>query len=184
MEKGILEIREQYEKYVNECELKTPEEVERLFFEYTMLIWNYNLVGYYNLFYDETTVVYRENCVEIVGCEPSMFGTMAFQSAVPNLKFRFTDIFAEEDGNGGYKFAQSLYYDGKNDGYSDMGEPSGKALSEEGKYCFGLCWVNVKKINGAWKISEEWLIRDSAAMKEIFTKDKVAEKCECNKEVR
>lgn len=175
MEKGMLEVRDRYEKYVNECELKTPEEVAELFKEYTALIWDYKLVGYCNKFYHESTVVHRENCIDSTGADLAVSGTLGFESAVPDLKFRFVDIFAEEDGNGGYKFAQALYYDGKNEGYSGDGQPSGKSISEEYKYCFGLCWVDVRKLDGEWKQAEEWLVRDSLGVKERFTKDVPAE---------
>lgn len=171
MEKDMLEIRDKYEKYVNECQLKTPEEVAKLFKEYTALIWDYKLVGYCNKFYHESTVVHRENCIESTGADCAVSGTLGFESAVPNLKFRFVDIFAEEDGKGGFKFAQALYYDGKNEGYSAYGQPSEKNISEENKYCFGLCWVDVKKLDGEWKQAEEWLVRDSLGLKERFTKD-------------
>lgn len=178
MEKGMLSHRDQYEKYVNECQLKTPEEVAELFKEYTALIWDYKLVGYCNKFYHESTVVHRENCEEYTGADLAVSGTLAFEAAVPDLKFRFVDIFAEEDGKGGYKFAQALYYDGQKSGYSGNGEPSNKELAEENKYCFGLCWVDVRKLDGEWKQAEEWLVRDSLAVNELFASDKPAEQKE------
>ena len=175
-ENEMLALRDQYEKYVNECKLETPEQVAELFRKYTALIWDFKLVGYCHKFYHESTKVHLVNGAENQGSGAAVSGTLGFQAAVPDLKFRFVDIFAEEDGKGGYKFAQAVYYDGNCSGYSNMGAPSYNDLADDNKYIYGLCWVDVRKLDGEWKQAEEWLIRDSLAMNEVQKrKEKQAE---------
>ena len=184
MNQALLKQRDEFEKYVNECELRTPEEVARLFKEYTALIWDYKLVGYCNKFYHESTVIHRENGESIGGAELTVAGTLGFEAEVKDLKLHFVDIFAEEDGNGGYKFAQACYYDGVNEGPTDYGEPSGLDMAGDNEYCFGLCMLDVRKIDGEWKQAEEWLVRDSLGMKDIYSDNKKnAPACESEEEV-
>ena len=171
MEKSMLEVRDAYEKFVNECKLETPEEVAELFLKYTALIWDYKLVAYCYKFYHKDTWVHRENCQASKGADLAVSGTLGFESSVRGLKLQFDDIFCEEDGKGGYKFCQAVHYVGKCDGPCALGEPSGKQLVEPGKKIFGNCWVDVRKMDGDWKCAEEWLVRDSLGLNEAMTKD-------------
>jgi hypothetical protein len=168
--KKMLEERDRFDDYVDHCKLETPEEVARLFKEYTYLIWDKKLVGRIYDFYTDDIVINREGGERVVGVDKVFAQTLSFMAAFPNLKFEFLDIFAEGNPEDGYKFGQSLYYVGENTGYSQFGEPSGKSLSTEEDYCLGLCECLVKKINGRWKIVEEWLVRSGDALQESMTK--------------
>jgi hypothetical protein len=170
MNKINFEERDAFVKYVNECQLKVPEEVARLFLEYTIAIWDYKLVGLIYKFYDDDCVIYREGGKEIRGLDATFEGTLSFMAACPDLKFVFLDIFAQGNEKNGYSFGQALYYDGTNTGYSSYGAPTGKKLTNDIP-CIGLCECLVKKVNGRWKIVEEWLVRGGKAIEKTFTPD-------------
>ena len=163
-----IKERDAFVKYVNECQLKVPEEVARLFLEYTIAIWDYKLVGLIYKFYDDDCVIHREGGLEITGLEATFGGTLSFMASCPDLKFVFLDIFAQGNQKDGYSFGQAIYYDGTNTGHSSYGPPTGKNITEDVP-CIGLCECLVKKVNGRWKIVEEWLLRSGKAMDEIFT---------------
>lgn len=165
-----LEERNKLLEYVDNCQLKTPEEVARLFEEYTKVIWDHKLVGKIYDFYCDDAVIHMGDGTEVVGVDKVFAGTLQFISAFPNLKFKFLDIFAEGDEENGYKFAQAVYYDGVNTGYSQFGPPTGKALSED-DYCMSVCECLVKKVDGRWKIVEEWLVRSSEALNNTMKSD-------------
>ncbi|SKC36200.1 nuclear transport factor 2 family protein [Maledivibacter halophilus] len=158
-----LEERNKLLEYVDNCELKTPEEVARLFEEYTKLIWDHKLVGKIYDFYCDDAVIHSGNGNDVTGVDNVFAGTLQFISSFPDLKFKFLDIFAEGDEESGYKFVQAVYYDGINTGYSQFGKPTGKPLSED-DYCMSVCECLVKKVNGRWKIVEEWLVRSSESL--------------------
>jgi ketosteroid isomerase-like protein len=178
----MLEERKRFNDYCDTCEFETPEAVARLFKEYTNLIWNKKLVGLCYDFYTDDIVIHREGGVTATGYEGVIAATLSFMAAFPNLEFEFLDIFAEGNPEDGYRFGQSLYYKGENTGYSSYGEPSGKSLSPEDNLCLGLCECLVQKVDGRWKIVEEWLVRSGDSLEEIMTKDRstemVASSCE------
>ncbi len=127
------------------------------------------MVGRIYDFYGDDCVIHREGGVDITGIDNVISGTLAFMSSFSHLKFVFEDIFAEGNPEDGYKFGQALYYDGVSDGYSSYGPPSGKKLTEDIP-CLGLCECLVKKVDGRWKIVEEWLVRSGDAVQETMTK--------------
>ncbi len=171
----ILEERRRFDDYVDNCKFETPEEVARLFREYTNLIWDKKLIGAIYDFYTDDIVIHREGGVTVVGYEGVVAATLSFMASFPNLKFRFLDIFAEGNPEDGYKFGQSLYYDGENNGYSSYGAPTGKTMSPDNDLCIGLCECLVQKVDGRWKIVEEWLVRSGDALEEIMTQDVLIE---------
>ena len=96
-------------------------------------------------------------------------------SAFPDLKLRFIDIFAEGDPEHGYSFGQAIYFDGTNTGYSKFGPPTGKSLCN-GELCLGLCECRVEKVDGRWKIVEEWVTRSEDLINATMTMDPEEEK--------
>lgn len=159
-----IEFRKKLEKYVDNCELKVPEEVARLFKEYTLLVWDFKLLGRIYDFYTDNAIMYVENGETVVGVEEVVANTLAFTAAVPDNESWFIDIFAEGDPERGYYFLQSTRCVGTSLGYSRLGPGSGRSLSEGGRDCIGLCECHVEKVNGKWKITEEWMVRSEQAI--------------------
>lgn len=163
-----LGFRRRLEEYVDSCELQVPEEVARLFKEYTLLVWDYKLLGRIYQFYNDDIVLYVENGNTVVGIEAVVAETLAFTAAVPDNESWFIDIFAEGDPKNGYYFIQSTRCVGTSLGYSSLGPPTGRSLSEGGRDAIGLCECHVEKINGRWKITEEWMVRSGSAISHVM----------------
>ena len=156
--------RKKLEEYVDHCELRAPEEVARLFKEYTLLVWDFKLLGRIYDFYSDDAIMYVEDGETVVGVEQVVANTLAFTAAVPDNESWFIDIFAEGDPEHGYYFIQSTRCVGTSLGYSKLGPGTGRSLSEGGRDCIGLCECHVEKVNGKWKITEEWMVRSDRAI--------------------
>lgn len=154
--------------YVNNCKLQTPEEVAQLFESFTQLLWDYKMVGRLFDFYNDTITIHREDKNDLNGSEEVLCDTLQFMAAFPDLKLRFIDIFAEGDPEHGYSFGQAIYFDGTNTGRSKNGQPTGKRLCEK-DLCLGLCECRVEKVDGRWKIVEEWVTRSEALIHNTMT---------------
>ena len=159
-----LGFRKKLEYYVDNCKLNTPEEVARLFKEYTLLIWDYKLVGKIYEFYTDDAIMYVEDGKTVVGVEQVVADTLAFTSQVPDNESWFIDIFAEGNPEDGYYFLQSTRCVGTCLGPTEYGAPTGRSLSEGGRDCIGLCEYHVQKVDGQWKITEEWMVRSGRAI--------------------
>ena len=168
MSDNQIQLRKEREAFMENCKFETPEEVARLFLEYTKVIWDHKMVGRIYDYYGDDCIVHREGGMEISGIQNVFTGTLGFQASFPDLKFTFVDIFAEGNPEDGYKFGQALYYEGTNTGYSAYGPPTGKKLTEDVP-CIALCECLVKKVEGRWKIVEEWLVRPNRAFDETLT---------------
>lgn len=161
--------------YVNTCQLETPEEVAQLFECFTRTLWDFKLVGRIHDFYCDNITINREGGNDLVGSEDVVVNTLQLMSAFPDLKLRFIDIFAEGDPEHGYSFGQAIYFDGTNTGYSKFGPPTGKCLCN-GELCLGLCECRVEKVDGRWKIVEEWVTRSEDLINATMTIDPEEEK--------
>jgi hypothetical protein len=164
-----LDFRSKLEEYVDNCLLNTPEEVARLFKEYTLLVWDYKMIGRIYEFYIDDIILNVEDGKTVVGSEAVVADTLAFTAAIPDNESWFIDIFAEGDSQNGYHFIQSTRCIGTSLGHSASGAPTGRSLSEGGRDCIGLCECHVEKIDGRWKITEEWMVRSGAAINHVMT---------------
>lgn len=162
-------FRKKLEYYVDHCKLNVPEEVARLFREYTLLVWDYKLIGRIYDFYTDDAIMYVEDGNTVVGVEQVVADTLAFTSAVPDNESWFIDIFAEGNPQDGYYFLQATRCVGTSLGPSGCGAPTGRSLSEGGRDCIGLCECHVQKVNGEWKITEEWMVRSGRAISHVMT---------------
>lgn len=163
------EHRKKFEEYVDNCQLKTPEEVARLFREYTWLVWDYKMLGRIYDFYTDDAIMYVENGETVFGIDAVMKNTLAFTAAVPDNESWFVDIFAEGNPEDGYYFIQSTRCVGTSTGPSEEGPGTGRSLSEGGRDCIGLCECRVQKVDGRWKITEEWMVRSGRAIGHVMT---------------
>lgn len=165
-----FEDRARCVNFVNNCELKTPQEVARLFEDFTRTLWDFKLVGRIHDFYCDNITINREGGNDLIGSEDVVVNTLQLMAAFPDLKLKFIDIFAEGNENDGYSFGQAIYFDGTNTGYSKFGAPTGKSLSA-GEVCLGLCECRVEKVDGRWKIVEEWVTRSEELINGTMTQD-------------
>ncbi len=166
-----LEDRNRCLNFVNTCQLETPEEVARLFEDFTRTLWDFKLVGRIHDLYCDNIIINREGGHDLKGSEEVVVDTLQLMSAFPDLKLKFIDIFAEGNPQDGYSFGQAIYFDGTNTGYSKIGPPTGKSLCD-GEICVGLCECRVEKVDGRWKIVEEWVTRSQELITATMTLDK------------
>lgn len=159
-----LEKRKQMEAYVDHCELKTPEEVSRLFLEYTLLIWDYLLIGRIADFYNDDIVMNHAGGVTVQGLDSVYSGTLSSVAQcvakAPDNQTIFVDIFAEGNPEEGYRFIQATtaYCPSEHDG-KEYAPEAGVVLPSSQNGHTGLCECLVKKVDGKWMIVEEWLVR-------------------------
>lgn len=159
-----LENRKRMEAYVDHCELKTLEEVARLFLEYTLLIWDYLLVGRIADFYRDDIVMEHANGLTIQGIQNVYAGTLSAVAACPqDNETIFVDIFAEKHPDGSYSFIQATtaYRPSEHNGQPYQ-VPEGKIVPDGQNGSIGLCECLVKQVDGKWKIVREWLVRSAA----------------------
>ena len=160
-----IENRKRMEAYVDHCELKNPDEVARLFLEYTLLIWDYLLVGRIADFYTDDIVMNHANGLTIQGLDNVYSGTLGAIATCPeDNETIFIDIFAEGNPEDGYSFIQATTaYRPSKHGGAPYQKPEGKMVSDEQNGSIGLCECLVKKVDGKWRIVQEWLVRSPAA---------------------
>ncbi|MBT4290867.1 MAG: hypothetical protein HOD92_26375 [Deltaproteobacteria bacterium] len=160
--------RDAYIDYINNCQLKTPEEVARLFREYTAVIWDYKLIGKIYDFYGDNVVIYREGGNDMVGVQDVINDTLAYIAAFPDLSFEFLDIYCDGNEQDGYRFGQVVEFKGTNLGHSKYGPPTGKSLVKDGKGTLDICECLIKYVNGRWRMHTEWGARSEKANAEVL----------------
>jgi hypothetical protein len=166
--KDRFKDRDAYIDYINNCKFKSPEEVARLFREYTAVIWDYKLIGKIFDFYGDNVVIYREGGNNMVGVQDVINDTLAYISAFPDLAFEFLDIHCDGNEKDGYRFGQVVEFKGTNLGYSKYGPPTGKSLVKDGRGTLDICQCLIKKVNGRWRMHTEWGTRSEKANAEVL----------------
>lgn len=152
------EKRRSFEDFVRNCKLKLPEEVAELFIDYTRWIWEYKCVGAVSKFYCDQTIFHGENGFTSVGFEPTIASTLRAVCAYPDQINEFVDIIVEGNEEEGYRFGQSSMMGLENSGWSQDGPPTGKWLGVGDVPLYSICELTVKKINGRWRVVEEWVV--------------------------
>ena len=153
--------RQQMEYFVDHCALENPEVVSRLFREYTLLIWDYLLIGKINDFYTDHIVLHQPGGRSVEGIHSVFSNTLSTIAQVPYDKQTiFLDIFAEGTPETGYRmFQTTTCYRPSEHGGQPYGTSEGYVYDEEMTGYPGMCECLIQKIDGRWKIVEEWLLR-------------------------
>ncbi len=170
-----VEARRKIEEFVNQCRLELSEELAELFENYTRWIWQYKCPGAIHKFYCDATTCYGGGGSVSVGADCVVAGTLGFMHSFPDRICEFVDIFVEGDEENGYSFGQTTRFNATNKGYSKFGPPTGKTLMREGKVCVSICECRVEKVEGRWRIIDEWVIESSDAITETLTPDIIIE---------
>ena len=147
--------RKEKQDFVDRCELNTPEDVARFFEEYTQLIWDHGEVGrIYDLYQDET-IFNDEDGVYVRKAENVVAETLDYMAAVPDIRSPFIDIFAEGDPENGWRFMQAISNEGTVTNENNRENVSAYDVGGS----IDICECLVKKVDGRWKIIEEWNVR-------------------------
>lgn len=153
--------RKKMELFVDTCRLETADEVARLFRDYTLLIWDYLLVGKISDFYPDGIILNTACGGSVQGIDTVYSNTLAILANIPqDNETLFIDIFAEGDKENGYSFCQATSnYVPSSHGGKSYTPPEGRIYSDDQVGSIGLCECRVEKLEGKWKIVEEWLVR-------------------------
>lgn len=157
---GRIEERRNMERRIEEGRLDTPEDVARYFTEYTWLIWDYLLIGeIYQCYNEEIKMNYAGGEVR-QGVPGVIARTLASTKDLPqDNESMFLDIFAQKNADGSYSFIQMTSgYSPSHFGGAPFSPPPGWIYEDDRVMRVGLCECRVEKIDGRWKIVEEWLL--------------------------
>ena len=167
----LLEKRQQEVKKLREIvdnpDFKTPADVAQFFIAYTKLIWNHKMIGTIYDYYPDNIVIHAEDDGnDIVGVEDVVKNTVIKLNALPDYHTTFSEIFAVGDEETGYKFVQVTIGEGTSLGPSKFGPATGKKITRHN--IMTMCECHVKKINGEWKVVEEWVSGSGKRLEAVF----------------
>lgn len=142
------------ESIVNNPVFNEPVDVERFFVAYTKYIWDHKMIGRIYDHYTDGTVIHGENGIDICGIDPVIAHTSERLHTMPDIKINFHGIWATKLSEDEFRFIQITYPEGTFTGPSRFGPPTGKKLDQDN--IMNMCECLVKRVDGVWKIVEEW----------------------------
>lgn len=163
---SIVAERKRLEYIVDNCKFETPQQVTELFEAYTHLIWKYKQVGRIYDFYYDGMMIHREGGNDLIGVEKVVQDTLACLAAFPDMEFMFYDIHGTGNAEEGFRFGQAVYFKGTFNGISKYGIGYGAAF--EPNECVDICECLVKKVDGKWRVVEEWGDRSTCAFERVL----------------
>ena len=164
--KDIVDERRRLEYIVDHCKFETPEQVTELFEAYTHLIWKYKQVGRIYDFYYDGMMIHREGNNDLIGVDQVVKDTLACLAAFPDMKFKFYDIHGTGNPEEGFRFGQAVYFKGTFLGVSKYGQGTGAAFAPD--ECVDICECLVKRVDGKWRVVEEWGDRSTLAFERVL----------------
>ncbi|MES9760561.1 hypothetical protein ABWK29_29325 [Priestia megaterium] len=162
----IVSERKRLEYIVDNCKFETAEQVCELFEAYTHLIWKYKQVGRIYDFYYDDMIIHREGGNDLIGIDKVVQDTLACLAAFPDMEFKFYGIHGVGNPEDGFRFGQAVYFAGTNTGISKYGRGDGSSLPPH--ECVDLCECLIKKIDGRWRVVEEWGTRSTETMDRVL----------------
>ena len=160
--KMTLQERRALEAIVDRGDFSSCEAVADFFRAYTLLIWDHFLVGRIYDCYTDDIVMHHAGGASVQGLDAVFKNTLAVVASAPrDSETIFVDIFAEGNEAEGYRFMQlTAAYSpqalGRNGRYV---KPEDCVYADDGVGSVGMCECSVKKVDGRWVITEEWLLR-------------------------
>jgi len=154
--------RREMEILVDNGNLTDSKTVARLFEAYTLLIWDYLLVGKIYDYYNDDVILNHAGGATVKGIDTVFKNTLeSLTNVAQDNQTVFIDIFAEGSEEDGYRFCQltTAYSPLANNKAGDYTPPQNRIYLDEVVGGVGICECIVKKVDGRWKILEEWLIR-------------------------
>lgn len=167
---AIVKERKRLEAIVDNCKFESPEEVTQLFEAYTHLIWKYKQVGRIYDFYYDGMRIHREGGNDLIGVDQVVRDTLACLAQFPDMEFKFYDIHGTGNAEEGYRFGQAVYFKGTFLGVGPYGLGTGAAF--EPHECVDVCQCLVKKVDGKWRVVEEWGDRSTLAFQRVLRQAK------------
>lgn len=157
-----LNDRKKMELLVDSGMLTDAQTVARFFEAYTHLIWDYLLVGKIYDYYNDDVILNHAGGTVVQGIDTVFKNTLeCIANVSKDNQTVFIDIFAEGNEQEGYKFCQltTAYSPSANNTTGVYVPPRDRLYLDEEVAGVGMCECLVKKVEGRWKILEEWLLR-------------------------
>lgn len=167
---AIVKERKRLEYIVDNCKFETAQQVCELFEALTHLIWKYKQVGRIYDFYYDGMMIHREGGNDLIGVDKVVQDTLACLASFPDMEFMFYDIHGTGNPEEGFRFGQAVYFKGTFLGVSKYGIGSGVAF--EPHECVDVCECLVKKVDGKWRVVEEWGDRSTLAFQRVLSQAK------------
>jgi hypothetical protein len=153
-------------------EFLTPDgglDVEAWIRRSTYEIWDLQLVGRIDYYYEDDCVIHASNGNEVRGADTIIEDTLSWQSAFPDLSIDIRDVLWEGNPEDGYKTSMPWSFVGTNTGHSEFSPPTGKELTRENNLGVANCLI--EKVDGRYRYTEEWSCYDGEARRAVCTPD-------------
>lgn len=133
-----------------------PEDVEIYFEALTKYIWDHKMIGtIYDLYMDDTRI-HGENGALMEDVAGIVKHTSDRLFTIPDIQTTFLEIHASRTGKDEFRFIQVTHLDATFTGPCMYGPPGGERLNQDNN--MSMCECLVKKIDGQWRVTEEWCL--------------------------
>lgn len=140
-------------------------DVEAWIIRSTYEIWDMQLPGRIDFYYDDNCLIHEGAGEKIEGIDEVINLTLASQSAFPDLEVKLIDVIWQGNKETGYKTSMPSYLEGTNTGHSEFGPPTGKELDRSNNMAIANCLI--EQVDGKWQYTEEWTRHDRKARKQV-----------------
>lgn len=117
-------------------------------------------------FYYDGMMIHREGNNDLIGVDQVVKDTLACLAAFPDMEFKFYDIHGTGNPEEGFRFGQAVYFKGTFLGVSKYGQGTGAAFAPD--ECVDICECLVKRVDGKWRVVEEWGDRSTLAFERVL----------------
>ncbi len=153
-------------RIVDHPDLKTGADVEQFFIALTKYIWDHKMIGQIYDHYTDATVMHGENGRMTADIAPVIGHTGERLFAIPDMRTNFLEIHAVKVSDDEFKFIQVTHIDATFTGPCHYGPAGGQKMNYDN--FMSMCECRVKKIDGQWKIVEEWCLGFDDFFKKLF----------------
>jgi hypothetical protein len=135
----------------------------------TYEIWDLQMPGRIDFYYDDGCVIHTSAGGEINGTDEIIEDTLEWQAAFPGIGIEILDVIWNGNAEEGYRTSMPSYMVGTNTGHSRFGPPTGKELNRDNN--LGIYNCLIEKVDGRFQYTEEWSSYDHEAMENVCTPD-------------
>ena len=167
---SLAKERRELEYIVDHCPFETPEQVCKLFEALTHLIWKHKQIGRIYDFYYDGMIIHHQGEGDIIGVDKVVQDTLACLAAFPDMEFKFYHIYGTGTPEEGFRFGQAVHFAGTFKGVSKYGLGIGAAFLPHESV--DLCECLIKKVDGRWRVVEEWANRSTLAFERVLSQAK------------
>ncbi len=141
-------------KIVENPDFRVPADVEEYYVALTKYIWDHKNIGSIYDSYLDDTILHGENG-HVTDDVLSVFRhTSDRLVTIPDLETTFLEIHAKKVNEDEFRFVQVTHLDATFTGPCSYGPAGDQVMNYDNN--MSICECQVKKVDGEWKIVEEW----------------------------